>query len=64
MSKESTTRVVETGYRSLQLMLWTLGPDEWLLFKKLPEYAARKKRRLGEVIQMPLPELDMLAQAL
>jgi hypothetical protein len=47
MSRESTTHVVETGYRSAKLMLWTLGPDEWLLFKKLPEYAARKSDGLG-----------------
>ncbi|HET8842886.1 MAG TPA: hypothetical protein VFN35_15585 [Ktedonobacteraceae bacterium] len=26
-----------------QFTLWTLGPDEWLLFKKLPDYAARTK---------------------
>jgi putative transposase len=30
-------RVIETGYRSPQLTLWTLGPDEWLLFLKLPD---------------------------
>jgi hypothetical protein len=23
--------LIETGYRSPQLTLWTLGPDEWLL---------------------------------
>jgi hypothetical protein len=60
----SNPRVVETDYRSAQLTLWTLGPDEWLLFKKLPEYALRKKRQLGEVILMPLLELDLSAQTL
>jgi putative transposase len=40
------------------LKLWTLGPDEWLLFLKLPDYAARKKRKLVEVVQLPLPETD------
>jgi hypothetical protein len=29
--------------RSPQLTLWTLGPDERLLFKKLPDYAPRKE---------------------
>jgi hypothetical protein len=24
-------RLIETGYQSSQLKLWTLGPDEWLL---------------------------------
>jgi hypothetical protein len=24
-------RLIETGYQSPQLKLWTLGPDEWLL---------------------------------
>ena len=24
-------RLIEIGYRSPQLKLWTLGPDEWLL---------------------------------
>nr|HET6901441.1 hypothetical protein [Ktedonobacteraceae bacterium] len=48
-------RLIETGYRSPQLTLWTLGPDEWLLFLKLPDYAARKKpQRKPDVIQLPL----------
>jgi hypothetical protein len=43
----------------LELTLWTLGPDEWLLFLKLPDYAARKKpQRKPDVIQLPLPDLD------
>ncbi|TMC93405.1 MAG: transposase [Chloroflexi bacterium] len=28
-------RLIETGYRSPQLTLWTLGPDEWLLFLRI-----------------------------
>jgi hypothetical protein len=48
-------RLVETGYQSPQLKLWTLGPDEWLLFLKLPDYTARKKlRKKPDVIQLPL----------
>src|SRR5579884_2576332 len=49
-------RVIETGYRSPQLTLWTLGPDEWLLFLKLPDYAGRKKRKRADMTQLPLPE--------
>ena len=45
-------RFIETGYQSPQLKLWTLGPDERLLFLKLPDYAARKKpQRKPDVIQ-------------
>src|SRR5579875_2691514 len=52
-------RLIETGYRSPQLTLWTLGPDEWLLFLKLPDYAARKKpQRKPDVIQLPLLDPD------
>lgn len=52
-------RVIETGYRSLQLTLWTLGPNEWLLFLKLLDYAARKKpQRKPDVIQLPLASPD------
>jgi hypothetical protein len=52
-------RLIETGYRSPQLTLWTLGPDEWLLFLKLPDYAARKKpQKKPDVIQLPLASPD------
>jgi putative transposase len=52
-------RFIETGYQSPQLTLWTLGPDEWLLFLKLPDYAARKKpQRKLDVIQLSLPHFD------
>ena len=53
-------RLIETGSRSKQMKLWTLGPDEWLLFLKLPDYTARKKsRKASDVVQLPfftLPE--------
>jgi hypothetical protein len=52
-------RLIETGYQSPQLKLWTLGPDEWLLFLRLPDYAARKKpQRKPDVIQLPLLDPD------
>lgn len=40
--------------------VFPLGPDEWLLFKKLPDYAPRTKRKTidGDVIQLPFPESD------
>src|SRR6266566_5286698 len=59
ITEVTNPHVIETGYRSPQLTLWTLGPDEWLLFLKLPDYAARKKpQRKPDVIQLPLPDLD------
>jgi putative transposase len=57
-------RLVETGYRSPQLTLWTLRPDEWLLFLKLPGYAARRKRKQVTVTQLLLPELTPTKQVL
>src|SRR2546421_9654153 len=52
-------RLIETGYQSPHLKLWTLGPDEWLLFLKLPDYTARKKpQRKPDVIQLPLLDPD------
>ena len=58
ITEVSHARLVETSYRSPQLTLWTLGPDEWLLFKKLPDYAPCIKRKKLDVIQLPLPDLD------
>lgn len=54
-------RVIETGYCSPQLTLWTLGPDEWLLFKKFPDYAARRKHKRVDLIQLPIPEFEQQA---
>ena len=58
ITEVSNPRIIETSYRSPQLTLWTLGPDEWLLFKRLPDYVTRAKRKRVEVIQLPLPDLD------
>ena len=51
-------RVIEPGYRSPQFTLWTLGPDAWLLFKKLPDHAPRRRRSLVDVVHLPLPNID------
>jgi hypothetical protein len=58
ITEVSNPRVIETSYRSPQLTLWTLGPDEWLLFKQLPDYAPRAKRKRIEVIQLHFPDLE------
>ena len=43
----SNPRVAETVFRSPQLTLFDLGPDEWLLYWKAPAYALRRKLVLG-----------------
>jgi hypothetical protein len=56
-SDPAVQRAKETG--EARNTLWTLGPDEWLLFLKLPDYAVRKKpQRKPDVIQLPLLDLD------
>ena len=55
-------RVIETHYRCPQLTLWTLGPDEWLLFLKVPPHAVHKKQKKLDHIQLPLPDLDVQQQ--
>jgi hypothetical protein len=48
-------RLIETHFRSPQLALFELGPDEWRLFMKLPEYVPRKrKRQINAITQLPL----------
>ncbi len=64
ITEVTNPRVIETHYRSPQLTLWTLGPDEWLLFKKLPDYAMRKRQKKMEVIQLPLPELTTSSETM
>lgn len=56
ITEVSNPRVIETSYRSPQLTLWTLGPDEWLFFKKLPDYVPRTRCKRVEVVQLPFPD--------
>lgn len=58
ITEVSHPRLIETSYRSPQLTLWSLGPDEWLLFQKLSDYAPRTRRKRLDVLQLPLPDLD------
>jgi putative transposase len=59
ITEVSYPRLIETSYRSPQLTLWTLGPDEWLLFQKLPDYAMRKKpHKTPDIRQLPLAFLE------
>jgi len=47
-------RLAETRFRSPQLALFELGPDEWLLYLRLPEYAPRHGGIARGPVQLPL----------
>jgi Phage integrase, N-terminal SAM-like domain len=52
VQKVSNPRLVETPFRSPQLALFDLGPDEWLLYWRAPDYTpARRKRRVEGLVQ-------------
>ena len=54
----SNPRVAETIFRSPQLILFDLGPDEWLLYWKAPSYAPRRRRQPGsKITQLALFEM-------
>jgi hypothetical protein len=57
-------RLAQTPFRSPQLTLLDLGPHEWVLFWRLPEYApARRNRRVQGPVQLPLFDLPAQEQA-
>ena len=47
-------RIATTRYRSLQLALFELGPDDWLPFVRLPKYAPRSRLAPSAGIQLSL----------
>lgn len=52
VQKVSNPRLVETPFRSPQLALFDVGPDEWLLYWRAPDYApVRRKRRVEGLVQ-------------
>ena len=60
----STPRLVETPFRSPQLTLWTLGPDDWVLYWRTPEVTpVRRKRPAYEISQQVLFDLAEVEQA-
>jgi putative transposase len=63
LKEVSNPRLIQTRYQSPQLALFELGPDDWLLFKKVPAYLPRKKRKRAEIVQLPFLELERLASA-
>jgi hypothetical protein len=60
----SEGRLVETPFRSPQLTLWTLGPDDWLLYWRTPDLVPlRRKRWASEISQQVLFDLAEVEQA-
>ena len=52
MQKVSNSRLIETPFRAPQLTLWSIGPDEWVLYWRMPDTApARRKRRVQGLVQ-------------
>ncbi len=47
-------RLAETVFRSPQLTLFDLGPDEWILYWKAQPYARRRRPRLVSGIIQPV----------
>jgi len=57
----SNPGLADTPFRSPQLTLIDLGPHEWVLFWRMPEYAsAHRKHRVQGIVQLPL--FDIPAQ--
>ena len=64
MHKVGSPHLVETPFRSPQLMLFDLGPDEWLLYWNVPAYAARRRRKpASNVTQLALFEVPIQEKA-
>ena len=56
--------MAETIFRSPQLALFDLGPDEWLLYWKAPSYVPRRKRLPGsKITQLVLFEVPVEVKA-
>jgi Integrase core domain. len=62
----SNPRLAETPFRSPQLTLIDMSPYEWVLYWRMPECAARRRRRSSEAKQLllfDLPQGDKTAGA-
>lgn len=61
----SNPRLANTPFRSPQLTLFDLGPHEWLLYWRTPDYApTRRKRRVEGLVQPLLFDLERVEKAL
>jgi hypothetical protein len=58
VTQVESPRVTETIFRSPQLALFDLGPDEWLLYWKAPSYLPRRRHApLSNITQLVLFEV-------
>lgn len=55
-------RLFETQFQSPQLALWEVGPGDWHLVLRLPEYAPRR-RPVTTAVQIPLFPADAVSAA-
>lgn len=60
----SHPRLAETVFRSPQLTLFDLGPDEWMVYWKAQPYAPRPRKRPGSgMTQLALFEIPLQEKA-
>ncbi len=60
----SNPRLANTPFRSPQLTLIDLSPNEWVLYWRTPAYApARRKRQVPGIIQLPLFDVPIQQKA-
>lgn len=60
----SNPRLVDTPFRSAQWTLFDLGPDEWLLYLRLPDYAPRRRLpKTKGLVQLELFDATSLPKA-
>jgi hypothetical protein len=58
LKEVSRPRLAETPFRSAQLTLFDLGPDQWLLFWHMRPYAlSHRTRQVKGLVQPPLLEV-------
>jgi hypothetical protein len=63
-SSRTNARLAETVFRSPQLTLFDLGPDEWMAYWKAPSYALRRRRQPGSnMTQLVLFEVPVEEKA-
>jgi hypothetical protein len=64
ITQVSNPRLAKNPFRSPQLTLIDVGPDEWRLYWRTPSYQPRRGiRRIAGMVQLPLFELSPLDMA-
>jgi putative transposase len=64
VQKVNNPRLADTPFRSPQLTLIDLSPEEWLLYWRVPAYApARRKQQVSGIVQLPLFDVPIQQKA-